>query len=313
MPVESTLDTSLAFDSNGIPSESDWEMSFGSLMLPGVLAGEPSGTTVFTTEFQVYGDSSGRQVKVRAGRCMLFGHAGENESEVTLAIDAADGSNPRYDVVVLRLDRTNNRIALATKTGTAAVSPAVPGLTQTSLGVYEVLLATVYVDTGATTIASGDVTDRRVWAIPDLRGWPTARVRRATDQTSVGSGSNVTVTMDTATLVGGFRWTAGEPTKLYFPRPGVYRVLGRLRWSANATGVRQVQLTVNGSLVSLDDGPVISGAETTVSTAAQVSVGDSTSYVELVGFQNSGSSLTYESRAYAPLIEAELIRPTTLY
>lgn len=314
MPTEVDLDAYYAFDNSGIPTEDVWESLFKHLALPGVLAGEPFGTTPHTTEFQVYADSSGRQVKVRIGRAMLFGHPGSNTSEKVVAIDTADATNPRIDLVVLRLDRSANEIILAVKVGTPAVTPAVPGLTQTSDGVYEIALAEVDVAAGATNLAAATVRDRRRWAIPDNRGLPTIRATRTADQSGVAShASNPTaVVFQSLTYQTGPWFKTAEPTKLYLPRRGLYRFTGRIRWSANATGFRQVSVRANGATdVGVRIEPALSGAENIVETSGHYLSTADGDYLELLGVQASGSTLVYELRAYAPVLEAELLRATT--
>lgn len=315
MPAELDLDAYRAFDSGagaGIPAESDWEALFRHLLLPGVAAGEPFGTTPHTTEFQVYADSSGRQVKVRLGRALLYGHPGWTTAEKTLALDTADATNPRIDLVVLRLDRVANKVILAAKTGTPAATPAAPGLTQTDLGVFEIPLGEVDVAAGATTIAAAAVRDRRQWAIPDTRGLPTIRATRTTDQAAVASGADTAVVFGLLTYQTGPWFRTAEPTKLYLPRRGLYRVTGRVRWQANASGFRQVGVRLNGTtFVALQLGPALNGAENVVEASGHVLSTASGDYIELMALQTSGSALSLELRSYAPVLEAEFLRATT--
>lgn len=115
-------------------------------------------------DFLAYGDSSGKQVKVKTGKCFVRGHYGENTSEKTLAIADNASGNPRIDRVVLRADFTNNRIELAILQGTPAGSPTAPAVTQNS-SIWETSLAQVAVANGFSTITAANVTDERdlVW------------------------------------------------------------------------------------------------------------------------------------------------------
>lgn len=103
----------------------------------------------------VYGDSTGRQVKVAANSAYIVrGFRWESGTDVAvLALAANTSGKTRIDRVVLRLDRSTYTVRLAVLTGTAADSPAPPAVTQssTSTGVYEVPLAQVTVtsNTGA--------------------------------------------------------------------------------------------------------------------------------------------------------------------
>ena len=121
-------------------------------------------------ELEVYGDSSGMQVKVRSGRALLDPKGAapatgfyESDAEEVLAIGAAHGTLLRIDRVVVRRTAASKAIALAVLAGTPASSPSAPALTQTS-ATYEVSLAQVLVGAGVVTIQAGDVTDERAFA-----------------------------------------------------------------------------------------------------------------------------------------------------
>lgn len=111
-------------------------------------------------ELLVYGDSTGMQVKVKTGSAWIMGHFYMTDAELTKSIAASDPTNPRYDIVVARLDWTNNIISIAVVTGTPAASPSVPAVTQSS-SVWEIKLARVLVGAGVTTIAADKVYDQR--------------------------------------------------------------------------------------------------------------------------------------------------------
>jgi len=109
---------------------------------------------------QAYADSTGMQVKVKTGLAWIEGFYFETDLEYTLAIATADGTNPRIDLVVLRLDMSANTVDFGILTGTPAASPAVPSVTQGAT-IYEIALAQVRVDAAVVTIAAGKVTDSR--------------------------------------------------------------------------------------------------------------------------------------------------------
>ena len=117
-------------------------------------------------ELEPFGDSSGMNVKVRAGQALVRGHYYYNTGIETLTIAAADPTNPRIDSVVLRLDPTANSILLVVLTGVPGVSPSAPALTQTDSAIYEQLIANVAVAANATVITSGNVTDERTIFTP---------------------------------------------------------------------------------------------------------------------------------------------------
>jgi hypothetical protein len=159
--------TSYPFE-NSPTTEAQFSQLFRRLQTTGI-SGSPS-----TTDLKVYGDSSGLQVKVPTGFAIVRGHAYRNAAEVTLSIGTANSSNPRNDLVVLRLDPTANSITLAVKSGTAASTPSDPALTQTDEGTFELAIARVVVGTGVTTIASGAVTDLRPFIGTQFGRWTTA-------------------------------------------------------------------------------------------------------------------------------------------
>ena len=134
------------------------------MMLTGVVSADwPHASSLVTDELEVYADSSGMQVKVKTGEVAVRGFWAPNTAEQTLAIDAADGSNPRIDLIVARLenlDTSDADIYLYVKTGTPAATPSAPSLTQTE-EIYEISLAQVYVAASVVTINAGDITDLR--------------------------------------------------------------------------------------------------------------------------------------------------------
>ena len=116
----------------------------------------------------VSADGSAMEVSVAAGTAILKdGVPYYSDVAQTVTIAAADGSNPRIDRVVIRLTRPGQaeegKVVLTTVTGTPAATPAAPAVTASS-STDDLVLAQVRVDAGATTIASGKVTDERTIA-----------------------------------------------------------------------------------------------------------------------------------------------------
>lgn len=117
-------------------------------------------------KLEPFGDSSGMQIKVKSGQAMVEGFFFESDAEEIVTIPAADAVNPRYDIVVLRLDRTANTIDFAVVAGTPAATPVFPALTRTAL-TYEHPIARVTVAALAATINAGDVSDMRIMLYKD--------------------------------------------------------------------------------------------------------------------------------------------------
>ena len=135
-------------------------------------------------QLQVWANSAGRQVYVRAGRASVRGHWLLNDADATITIAANSSGNPRIDRIVARLDPAANSVTLAVKQGSPSGSPSAPALTQTDTGMWELTLAKVTVANGAVSIAAGDVTDERVYAPPPAMLATSARrpVNPVTDQ-----------------------------------------------------------------------------------------------------------------------------------
>lgn len=101
----------------------------------------------------------GMSVTVAQGACFIKGYFGFEEGAVTLDISPAS-SLSRIDRVVLRLTLVDRDIQLAVKEGTAASAPQPPALTRND-DIYELALADVRVNANTTSIAAGNITDRR--------------------------------------------------------------------------------------------------------------------------------------------------------
>jgi hypothetical protein len=118
------------------------------------VAGSPGETAL-----QVYADSTGMQVKVPAGVALARGFFFTSDAEAVLPV-AASESQPRIDLVVVRVATATKTGALTVIKGTASTSPVAPAPTQTST-VWDVPLAEVAVGASVATIGAGDVTDVR--------------------------------------------------------------------------------------------------------------------------------------------------------
>lgn len=113
------------------------------------------------TSLQVSADGSGMTVQVSDGEALLQGeYFRVYDGPEPLVIAAADGTYDRIDLVVVRMDRVAETVALTVLTGDPAATPAAKTPT-TNDSVWEIPLAEVRVAAGATSIGSGDVTDRR--------------------------------------------------------------------------------------------------------------------------------------------------------
>lgn len=115
----------------------------------------------YANEYQVYADSSGKQVKVKTGAVWIKGGYAYDTSENTIALASNSSGNPRIDVIAAEIDWVNNTMGIVSITGTPGATPVAPSLTQTDGTKWQIKLGQVTIANGYTTVAAGDVTDFR--------------------------------------------------------------------------------------------------------------------------------------------------------
>lgn len=103
---------------------------------------------------------TGMTVQVGTGRMFIDSRWLQNSSALNISISAAHATLNRKDIIVARLDYSNRLISIVAKTGTAAASPAAPGIVRNG-EYFEMELAEIYVSAGATAITSANITDKR--------------------------------------------------------------------------------------------------------------------------------------------------------
>jgi hypothetical protein len=129
----------------------------------GVIASTSSGTTVL--DLQVT-PSSGLTLAVNAGACVIS-RSGQGpytayvNSAKTVTLAAADATNPRIDLIVAQVNDTvigdgTTQAILTPVTGTASGSPSAPAVPTGA-----VVLAQIAVAANASSIVSGNITDKR--------------------------------------------------------------------------------------------------------------------------------------------------------
>lgn len=88
--------------------------------------------------------------------------------------------------------------------------------------------------------------------------------------------------------------TSSNTSRLTAPKAGVYMLDARMLWPSNATGVRFMTIRLNGSetkRIAAERRAAIENTETTISAVFFLNAGD---YIEILGYQTSGGSLTTE-------------------
>ena len=142
-------------------NEPEWRRFARLYALPGVVEGV-AGECAVT-------DAAGLSVSVAGGEAYVDGFTYSASSAATVTLAAADVSNDRVDLVVLRYDPDGGGPGVGTVragrvTGTPAGSPVAPAPTENPVGIYEIPLAEVLVE--ANSAVSGTITDRRQFTAP---------------------------------------------------------------------------------------------------------------------------------------------------
>lgn len=99
-------------------------------------------------ELEVTGAAS--PVSIATGGAVIYGMFYDSDSATTLTIATPSSGLSRYDRIVIRRTWADQICRVGKVTGTAAIIPAVPSLTQTANVIWEIPLATVLVDDAGT-------------------------------------------------------------------------------------------------------------------------------------------------------------------
>lgn len=117
---------------------------------------------VFEGDLQVLA-SSGMTVMVQTGYANLFGKVGLFETVSSITLDTPNSRYPRIDTIVVERDDTNRIIQVKNVTGAYSgdnPQPTTPTWDETS-GIYQLVLAQIYVGAGVSEITQADITDTR--------------------------------------------------------------------------------------------------------------------------------------------------------
>lgn len=136
------------------------------MMTDGVTAGVASELLVTSTGLTM-------SVTVGSGEAFIFGHPRVFASSTPVTIAANGSGNPRLDLIVIRLIPPGvageGETTFEVLQGTPAASPVAPGVTQDPNTKWELGIATVRVEPGASSIAGGKITDVRVYTSGPLQ------------------------------------------------------------------------------------------------------------------------------------------------
>lgn len=144
-------------------NSADFASYFGKFIGNGVYANKGNA-------LQVQSDNTSMFITIKDGACFIRGRALDNTEDVSIRLENSDDSYTRIDNVVAQLDLIERELTVKVITGTPSANPVAPTLTRDD-DVYELLLATVQVDSGVTTINQAKITDKR--SDTDVCGWVT--------------------------------------------------------------------------------------------------------------------------------------------
>ena len=132
-------------------------------------------TGVFNGDLQVLA-ASGMDVTVQTGYANIEGKVRFFDTATTFTLAPASGTYPRIDTIVVERNDTDREITVKYVQGTYSGSTPTPTAPVRAAGVYQIVLAQIYVAVGATEIAQGNITDTR--ANNTLCGWVVGTVDR---------------------------------------------------------------------------------------------------------------------------------------
>jgi len=116
---------------------------------------------VFNGELQVTA-YSGVTVAVSGGYSNVDGKVMFAPQQAEITLDAPNSTYPRIDTIVIRRDNTERQITIEKVTGAYSGSSPVPTAPVRTGGIYELVLAQIYVGAGASIITQADITDTRM-------------------------------------------------------------------------------------------------------------------------------------------------------
>lgn len=98
---------------------------------------------------------------IKPGKAWINGYYVVNDNDYVIEHDRADGALKRIDRIVLQKSTADRAIKIVVKKGTFASNPATPPIVRDA-DFYELVLADVLINAGATAIIQGNITDQRL-------------------------------------------------------------------------------------------------------------------------------------------------------
>jgi hypothetical protein len=171
-----------------------------------------------------------------------------NDANLTLSGFTPDSTNPRLAIVVFRVfDTTDGQSgdtsSLSVILGTPNAVPVAPATPASAL-----LLATVRINAGVTSILNAQITDNRVTVGKLFSG---AKVNRTSDDSGHVPNALDAIQWQSEAYDQGSYFTTGANTRLTVPSPGEYAVSTGIQMeNSDTSGIRRVDIYKNGSAVA---------------------------------------------------------------
>lgn len=191
-----------------------------------------------TGDFNVTSTATAMEISVAAGTMYYLGSSYSLGSAQTFTLSAADGTYDRWDTVYYNTDHTNSGASATAgvHTGTAAANPEPPDVSGD-----EMLLAVVYVPTGASDVADTNILN---WRPQSESATLTASEISYDDSTGVYSVSTIDGALDElqeAAQATAYPFALGTDTDMDAAGTDLVDA-GTTVWDTSATEVPQAQL-----------------------------------------------------------------------
>lgn len=117
---------------------------------------------VFQGDLQVL-ESSGMTIAVQPGYCNLSGKVGLFENTTNITLNAANSVYPRIDTIIIERNDIDRKISLKSIQGnyTGDTPQPTPPIWSESDGIYQLVLAQIFINAGASAVTQANITDTR--------------------------------------------------------------------------------------------------------------------------------------------------------
>lgn len=167
--------------------------------------------------------------------------------------------------------------------------------------------------TSARTVIVGDLIAATITVktLTDIENVPMARAYHNADQSSTTSTQLACALNSERFDTDAIHDTSTNNSRMTCKTAGKYDIKGHMAFAANATGLREIAIRLNGTtLIALDNRISVSASRVTgltIATTYDLVVND---YVELIAFQDSGGALNVVNAAnYSPELSIERVGP----